>query len=67
MEKSADGLSTLLSPWRYCVAPSCLCWSLGRGEALQPDVLKVMKVHGTVQIGAQLHSEIPTFILGLFM
>lgn len=33
MEKSADGLSTLLSLWRYCVAPSFLCWPLGWGEA----------------------------------
>lgn len=59
MEKSADGLSTLLSLWRYCVASSCLCWPLRWGEALRPEVLKVKKVHGTVQIAAQLHSEIP--------
>lgn len=58
--KSADGLSTLLSLWRYSVAPSCMCWPLRWGEALRPEVLKVKKVHGTVQIAAGL-------VLWLFM
>lgn len=40
-----------------------LCWPLGWGKAFRPEVLKVKKVHGTVQIAARLHSEIPTFIL----
>lgn len=42
-----------LWPLLVCVGPS------DGGKALRPEVLKVKKVHGTVQIAAQLHSEIP--------
>lgn len=51
MEKSADGLSTLLSLWRYCVAPSfCVGpWDRERLE-FRPGVSEVRRVHGTVQI-----------------
>lgn len=38
MEKSADGFSTLLSLWRYCVAPSFLYWPLGWGGGWNFDL-----------------------------
>lgn len=53
MEKSADGLSTLLSLWRYgTVWPLLVCIGPWDGERLEfrPGVSEVRRVHGTVQI-----------------